>query len=243
MDEVVQPKTESINRVKHEEKHITLYYASLKTVREPRWNYRKEGAVKINKDFGEGFYASPDKEYPIRLYCMNDGVYINRYSLDTSGLKVLRLENDIKWLLVTAFHRRDYSGFKKYHHLRDKIREWVSGFDLIIGTISNDNFYSTVNAFIRNLISDTMALQIVQIMNYGEQYVLKSDKACGQIEYLDSEQVDVQELEKHRTAKTVERDAMEEMVEDMRVRIHPSDNGKLFAQIVEEVGNSVGTWF
>ena len=222
--------------------HITLFHASLEEIREPRWNYTKEGAIKINKDFGEGFYTSPDKEYPLRLYCMNDSVIMNKYALDTSGLRVLRLDNDIKWLLVTAFHRRDYSGFMKYHSFRDQIRDWVSEYDLVVGTISNDNFYSTVNAFIRNLLTDSITLQIVQIMNYGEQYVLKSDKACRQIKYIGSESVDLQEIEKHRAAKTTERNTMEEMVEDMRVRLHATDNGKLFAQVIEEMGHDISTW-
>ena len=222
--------------------HINLYHASSQVVRKPRWNYKKEGASIINKDFGEGFYTSPEKEYPISLYCMNDTVYLNRYALDLSGLRVLKLEDDLKWLLVTAFHRRDYSGQKKYHLVRDWIRDWVSGFDVVIGTISNDNFYSTVNAFIRNLLTDYVALQIVQIMDYGEQYVLKSDKSCSQMKYLGSEPVDINELQSRRTAKSVERSNMEEMVEDMRVRLHSADNGKLFAQIVREVEANDGTW-
>ena len=222
---------------------ITLYHASTEEIKIPQWDYQKESQIKINKDFGEGFYTSPDREYPIRLYCMNDAVYLNKYTLDTSGLNVLKLDNDIKWLLVTAFHRRNYSGLKKYHSVRERIRGWVSGFDLVIGTISNDNYYSTMNAFIRNLMTDYVALNIVQMMDYGEQFVLKSDRACQQINFISSEIIDPADLGKYRALMSAERENMEDMVEDARVRLHPSDNGKLFAQIVSEVEDHGETWF
>ncbi|MCL1808952.1 MAG: DUF3990 domain-containing protein [Clostridiales bacterium] len=222
---------------------ITLYHASTEVIRSPRWNYQKDGMVKINKDFGEGFYTSPDREYPIMLYCMNNEVHLNKYSLDINGLKTLKLEDDVKWLLVTAFHRRDYSGLKKYHPLRDKVRGWVSGFDLVTGTISNDNFYSTMDAFIRNLLTDFIALNIVQMMGYGDQFVLKSEKACRQLRFVGSELISPEELVKYRALKTVGRENMEEMAENVRVRLHSSDNGKLFAHIVEEAQNNGTAWF
>jgi len=222
---------------------ITLFHASTEVISKPQWDYQHRRVMSANKDFGEGFYTSPDREYPIKLYCANDVVYLNKYILDTGGLRILKLENDIKWLLVTAFHRRNYSGLKKYHDIRDKIRAWASDFDLVIGTISNDNYYSTMNAFIRNLLTDFVALHVVQIMDYGNQFVLKSDKACRQISFIGSELITAEELEKHRTQKAVERDNMEELVEDIRVRLHSSDNGKLFAQIVEEVRENGEAWF
>ena len=222
---------------------FTLYHASSESICSPTGNAHGQDHINVSKDFGEGFYMSPEKEYPIKLTCMNDVVFLNRYRLDTSGLKTLRLENDLRWLLVTAFHRRDYSNKKKYHPLRDQIRQWVSGYDLVIGTISNDNFYSTMDAFIRNLLTDYVTLHLVQMMNYGEQVVLKSEKACSQIDFLGSEPVDLDVLKEQRMLKTVERNAMEDMVEDRRVRLHAQDNGRLFAQIVEEVEWNDGSWF
>ena len=55
--------------------------------------------------------------------------------------------------------------------------------------------------------------------------------------------IKLEELEKYRALKTVERENMEEMVEDMRVRLHSSDNGKLFVQIVGEAENNGEPWF
>ena len=48
------------------EKSITLYHASAEVIRNPRWDYQKEGLLRVNKDFGDGFYTSPDREYPIK---------------------------------------------------------------------------------------------------------------------------------------------------------------------------------
>ena len=168
---------------------------------------------------------------------------MNEYNFNISGLNVLYLNNDAKWLFTVAFHRSSFSKKKKYHPLRDKVRQYISSFDLVVGTISDDNYYSTMDLFIRNVITDFMAIEIAQMMNFGIQYVSKSSEADKCFSFLGSNEVEHLEVLKYRKKKEQDREIMEEQVEEKRVKIHSRDNGKLFAQLVEEVGNDVETWY
>ena len=225
-----------------EQKH-NLYHASLDIIKVPQWNFKKLNKERETRDFGEGFYTCKEVAYPLYLYCGNNAVTLNEYKFTDNGLNILHLKNDVKWLLTVAFHRSDFSKRRKYHPLRDKIREYISSFDLIIGTISNDNYFSTMDDFIRNLIPDTVAIEIAQMMSFGVQYVSKSAKADAQFVYLDSQHYDNSHLIPYRERKAQERELMDERVEERRVDLYPWNTGKLFAQIIEEVWADVESWY
>jgi len=223
---------------------LCLYHASTEVVEQPQWNYKKPGRFKENRDLGEGFYLSPNSDYPVYLYCANDTIYLNKYTLDLDGLKVLHLSDDMQWLLIVSFHRSSFSRRKKYHGVRDKIRKFVSNFDLVIGTISDDDFFSTLDNFIRNLITDSTAISIAQMMDFGVQYVLKSDKACQQIKFLEPAiEIGKKKIDYHRVTKQYNRENMASMVDDRRVQLHRQGNdGRYFAEIIEEAEEIVSAW-
>ena len=211
---------------------IIIYHASTMEVRNPIWNYEHS---KERKDLGVGFYSSLDADYPVLLYCNNDVVILNRYELDVSGLNILRLENNIDWLLAVGFHRSNYSRKQKYALLRDKYHNLISNCDIVVGRITNDNFFSTMDFFFRNIITDYVAINILQVMNYPEQYVFKSEKGCGNLKWIDSTQIDSETLKRLRSEKLSNKDKMDDMVEEMRVKLRPTDNGRLFSEIVTEM--------
>jgi len=222
---------------------MDLFHASLDIVKAPQWNYKKQHKERETRDFGEGFYACGEVGYPLYLYCGNDAVTLNEYEFTDAGLNILHLKNDVKWLLTVAFHRSDFNKRQKYHPLRNKIREYVSSFDLIIGTISNDNYFSTMDLFIRNVITDFAAVEIAQMMNFGVQYVSKSAKADERFAFLGYRHFDNAFLIPYRERKAQDRDEMEEAVENKRIELHSRDTGKLFAQIIEEVWDDVESWY
>ena len=214
---------------------ILLYHASTMEVRKPVWNY---AGAKEKKDFGVGFYACENDEYPIKLYSDNDIVVLNTYEIDTRGLKVIKLENDVNWLLAVGFHRRDYSRRKKLHALRDKYRRWISDADMVIGAISDDNLFSTVDAFLDNIITDFVALGIVQMMKYENQYVLKSDLACGKLEFKGSKQVSNGVILKYREQRHAEKNNMDDSVSELMGELVGMNKGKTFETVLREMENN-----
>jgi len=214
------------------ENRIILYHASTMEVRNPIWDY--EGS-KNKKDFGMGFYTCSDNEYPIKLYSDNDIVILNTYELDTSNLKVIRLENDVNWLLSVGFHRRVYSRRKNLHELRDKFRKWISDSDLVIGAISDDNLFSTVDAFLDNTITDFVALGIAQMMKYEDQYVFKSEKACSQLRFINSNRVSDDIVLKYREQKHTEKSNMDDLVLELMGKLVGMNKGKTFEMVLKEL--------
>jgi hypothetical protein len=211
-----------------------VYHASTEIVRNPVWNYRKQGSTNAKKDFGDDFYICENMDYPIKLYSANDEVIINEYLFDISGLNILTLKDDVHWLLSAAFHRSDFSKKTKWHALRDKYRQQLSRYDVIVGSITNDRFFSTLDAFIDGLITDEAAIGIIQMMTYPPQLVLKSDKACARLKFVSNSTVEKDVIDKYRKQVYEEKDNMDELVQQKRIQLMRKTNGKYMPEILDE---------
>jgi len=212
---------------------LSVYHASTVEVRRPIWNY--EGA-KAEKDLGLGFYTCEDEEYPIKLYSDRKVVMLNNYHLNLSGLKILKLENDINWLLSCAFHRRNFSRFKKCHKLRDKYRKWLLDYDIVIGQISNDELFSAMEMFLRDRATDYVVLNLAQMFHYKDQIALKSDKACDNIDFAGSSEVDRVIVDRYYYQRAKEYDDMDDLVNEETTRLQMERKGRYFSEIINEVG-------
>ena len=222
---------------------VTLYHASEDIVYTPQWNYKKPGKVKETRDVGEGFYTSfNDRKYPIYLYSQLGHIILNKYDLNTQGLKLLELKDDIKWLMITSFHRSSFSRQPKYHYIRDCIRNYVSEFDLVIGTISDDRFFSAVDAFIAGTSTDFVTIEIAQMLRFGIQYVSKSDKADRCFIFQGFEDVSQDEIIEQRALRDSHREDMADLVGRKRAELRPLDTGRLFIEILDEMGDDVNAW-
>ena len=214
---------------------ITLYHASTIPVEKPKWDYTPS---KEKRDFGVGFYTSREIEYPIMPYSDNDTVILNQYLLDTSVLNILVLENNIHWLLAVGFSRRDFKNYPEYHAIRDRYRKWLTNYDLIIGTISNDYFFSSIENFLDGVMSDYVALNLAQMMRYGTQYVMKSDKACNSLAFQYSWQVETPFLHRLRDQRKKEKSDMGALVLAERRKLQRQDTGRYIDEIIMEMRNN-----
>ena len=221
---------------------ISLFHASTEVVNSPRWDYKSLKRIRENRDFGTGFYCSDGEIYPMYLYSGHDVVYMNQYLFNLSGLKVLKLGNDIKWLIVVACHRSNFTNFPKYHFLRDEVRRYLSSFDVVIGTVSDDNYYSVMDLFMRNLITDFVAIGVSQMMNFGMQFVTKSNLADSNFSFVSSYEVDSHVLLDYKLQYTRDRAAMEERVAARMISLHGQDTGQFFMTILEDIGTDVENW-
>lgn len=227
-----------------------MYHASRQTVREPQWDYfspNKPLRLKGRKDFGLGFYTCTEPDYPIYLYSAEDTIILNEYELyldEPKVLKRLRLKSDTIWLLIIAAHRRDFSDFKEWLPIRDRIRNYIAEYDLLIGDISNDRFFSAFERFLANNYTDEFTLRLAKRLSYPEQYVLKSDDACKQIKYVRHETVHIERIDQYRLKKINDNSTVKTWVEEIE-REAKADRtfylGKKFDDIVREMNEN--DWF
>ena len=85
---------------------------------------------RVNADFGQGFYTSPDEDFSRRWARARRGqdTVLNTYELETDGLRILTLSRDEDWF---GYVRRNRAGQP------DTYKEY----DVITGPIANDTLY------------------------------------------------------------------------------------------------------
>jgi len=214
---------------------LTVYHASETIVENPVWDYAELGIVK-RRDFGAGFYTSPSDDYPKRLYSDKDTVFVNRYSLDTSGLKIKTFQEDTEWLLTVAFGRRDFNSrrYKISDEIREKYRNMCNDCDIVVGRIFDDLFFSAMEFFLRGAITDYVALKIALEIPFGHQIVLKSSKACSQLSFEGAQQVPEEEILAIRADAQKLNMRMEDIKQSVIDKYRNNDPGKSIFQLLQD---------
>ena len=169
-----------------DENKITLYHGSEKILKAPEF-----GKGEIYNDYGQGFYCTKHKplagEWAV-LWTGRDG-YINEYSFDYSGLKVLYL-NQMPvehWIAVLIANRRgNYEkGYqKRMNNFINKYLIDISDYDVIEGWRADDAYYSYIEDFLAINLSLEKMMEAMKFGDLGNQICLKSKKAFGFIKFI-----------------------------------------------------------
>lgn len=170
-----------------------LYHGSERIVSSPRY-----GAGRDDNDYGQGFYCTEEIEMAKEWACqtMKDG-YVSCYELDMTGLNVLNLTENpyhvLHWLTLLNENRQPSIstkiGLDASLYLREKYLLEISGVDVIIGYRADDSYFSFARNFLNNQITLQQMEKAMQLGKLGEQLVIKSEKAFGQIQYKNFEVV------------------------------------------------------
>ena len=175
-------------------KKLQIYHGSPRIVEEPAW-----GVGKAYNDYGTGFYCTQQAELAKEWACTEgrDG-YVNHYEIQTKGLQILDLSLDtytmLHWLALLVTYRRlrlsspvMRQGIKwlQQHFLVD-----LSAYDIVKGYRADDSYFSFARAFVANEISYEQLCRAMRLGRLGEQFVLKSQKAFEQIQFISYETVD-----------------------------------------------------
>lgn len=173
---------------------IILYHGSNEKIEKPVF-----GKGKAYNDYGQGFYCTEHKELAKEWSC-NEGIdgFVNKYELDTTGLKILNLSSEeytiLHWLALLIENRRFRVSTPVMRRgvlwLKEHFSVDISEYDLIIGYRADDSYFSFARAFISNEISLSQLNYAMQLGKLGEQYVLKSKKAFDRIEFISAELAD-----------------------------------------------------
>lgn len=171
-----------------------LYHGSGQIVERPLF-----GTGNPRNDYGLGFYCteSPDLAREWASSETVDG-FVNRYTLDLSGLSVLNLSGPgfsiLNWLAVLLENRifdiRTPVSAQGKRYLLDTFLPDYKGYDLIEGYRADDSYFSFSRAFLENGISLEQLRRAMQLGDLGKQVVLKSRKAFDRIRFIGTEPVE-----------------------------------------------------
>ena len=157
----------------------TIYHGSQNIITTPEF-----GKGKPYNDYGKGFYTTRNinlaGEWAV-LHSNNDG-YINEYSFDYSGLKLLKLDALPleKWVAVLMECRKGSYNDVVQERMNRFFKLFgieITEYDVIEGWRANDAFFSYVRDFLNLALSFEKLQEAMKLGDYGTQICLKSKKA------------------------------------------------------------------
>ena len=173
---------------------ITIYHGSRMIVRKPSF-----GMGNPNNDYGLGFYCTHEIELAKEWACGEElGGFANQYDLDLSSLSIMDLSGAdyhiLNWLALLMDNRRfrlssDVS-IESKDYLTSVFLPDISDYDVIIGYRADDSYFAFANAFLNSALSLEQLARAMLLGKLGEQIVLKSQKAFGNLNFTRSEPAD-----------------------------------------------------
>lgn len=174
------------------EKELIIYHGSHDIIEKPTF-----GLGSSNNDYGRGFYCTEYLHLAQEWACdQTSGGYANKYSLDTTGLKILDLNSKeyciIHWISVLLKNRKvtlssDIETAAMYYIL-DNFPVDTENYDIILGYRADDSYFSYARDFLSNTITVKRLTQVMKLGNLGNQIVLKSRLAFSRIKFLGYEE-------------------------------------------------------
>ena len=164
-------------------------------------------------DFGEGFYLTGTKKSAYKLVCQRKNPVVYEFELDISTISNKKILNkDINWLMVVAAFRNKLDD----KIIREKIISRINSYDLVIGNIADDRLFTTLDWFFDNIYSCEVAIELLNTIDFGLQYVLKSDESLKQLDHIATNSIFSEELLALREIRTSEKMSIKERMDDIR---------------------------
>lgn len=128
---------------------------------------------RVNADFGQGFYMTPDADFTYR-WAGKDAV-VNVYEMDLSGLEVHRFTRTGEWFEYIYNNRR----------AKDTLNV-----DVVIGPIANDTIFETYGIISSGFLNTEDALRLLMIGPEYTQVAIKTERAVRQLKWLEASVVE-----------------------------------------------------
>ena len=184
-------------------------------------------------DFGCGFYMGTNKDQAAGLVIEDPSPVLYKLKFRLSEIdeaKVLRLSGE-DWL-YTVLANRDRVHSISRSAIGQEARARTEGYDVIIGPIADDRMNEAIKQFEQNRITDSVLIACLSSIDYGEQYVVKSQDVCKKIEILDERDLYGKEADIIRDYTQGMRKNSYDVVDRM-ARLHRRE-GKYLDEIVSE---------
>lgn len=164
-----------------------FYHGSYIEIKEPDLKHSRSEI-----DFGKGFYLTKDNYLANKWACKyranEPRSFTSCYTFDYTNLNIHEFALDEEWLDYVAANR---NGEENHDY---------DSYDLLIGTIADDKLYNIIDLYSIGAVSAEIALKVMNDMDYGLQYVLKSQKALECLHFEKSKEL--KGLEKQNLQKS-----------------------------------------
>lgn len=176
---------------------LIVYHGSDEIIRSPQHN----GGRKFS-DFGLGFHITTNIEMAKSWASRRRGkpAYINKYMLETEGLRSLTFDLDLHWLLFIAFNRGLIVNEEIKIILDNKYKD-IDRYDVIIGPTADDRMFDTLNLFFNNSITLDHCLKALNSMDLDIQYNIRSIEGIRNMSFTTS--IELDDIEKEYYANEV----------------------------------------
>ena len=163
----------------------TIYHGSDQIVRTPRF-----GSGTAANDYGLGFYCTDN---PVLAAEWASGRtkngFINTYTIETSGLRIINLNNPeyciLHWLSVLLSFREFDAATSSVYQAKDYIRSAFGveyqNCDCMIGFRADDCNFLFAQSFLNGEISYKQLNDAIRLSDTGRQFVLKSNRAFDRV--------------------------------------------------------------
>ena len=148
-----------------------------------------------HNDYGKGFYCTKAEEMAKEWACkQNTDGFVNRYELNTDGLKILDLTDGqhtvLNWIAILLKYRT----FKLNSEIAIDAREYIiehysvniGDYDVVVGYRADDSYFQYAESFVSNGLPLRSLNKALRLGKLGEQTVLVSQKAFDQIKFIDA---------------------------------------------------------
>ena len=170
-----------------------LYHGSPYCIDQPEL-----GRGKPNNDYGPGFYCTAHRELACEWASKTQGTdgFVNEYTLDMTGLKVLDLSkySILHWMTLLVQNRTftltTPISVQAKEYLIQNFNIDLSEYDLVKGYRADDSYFSFAEDFLNNAISLKHLSKAMRLGKLGIQYVLISQKAFDAIHFTQAERVE-----------------------------------------------------
>lgn len=169
---------------------IILLHGTDHIIEEPDINIGNE-----HNDYGKGFYCTKAEEMAKEWACkQNTDGFVNRYELNTDGLKILDLTDGqhtvLNWIAILLKYRTFKLSSEIAIDARDYIIEHysvnISDYDVVVGYRADDSYFQYAESFVSNGLPLRSLNKALKLGKLGEQTVLVSQKAFDQIKFIDA---------------------------------------------------------
>lgn len=143
-----------------------------------------------NKDFGLGFYLSPDKASAEKMAYrtvkrFGGSPYVMTYEFNEADLECLALRQfekpSVEWALFVMANRRGGVDAQE-HNLDNKL-------DIVVGPIANDDLALLFRQFTRGLLTVDMLMREMQYKELTIQYSFHTQQAVSLLKLIEVENV------------------------------------------------------
>lgn len=172
--------------------YIVLFHGAKKNFSLPI-NFKEH--TKNTNDFGPGFYMGETFEQAANYISFVEACTVYCFKLKMSHLRVYKFAVNTEWMLAIAYFRGWIDEYKNTYFMQEILNK-IKDCDVIIAPIADNRMFDIIAEFTEGTITDEQCQHSLAATNLGLQYVLKTDKALQNTDFIQEMYVCQKEKEK-----------------------------------------------